>query len=353
MRRHLGPTHTVVLGDLVGSQWIGDEEFEKRGSRFWEIFSKGTKVTPEDIAASTATGEGWRSKIITLPGNHDIGYAGDMTRGRVDRFEDMFGPVNYALDFTPLANESSTTDVLPSLKIVVLNSMTLDEPIADPSLRDDSYALISRIHESPDSHKQATVLLTHLPFYKPTGVCVDPPFFAYFPQHHGGGIKEQNHLSEETSERVLSSFFGAEGKKGVVLTGHDHEGCDVRHSRMGTKHEGKGGWNATRWEHLPTGLEAKKMREVEAGKEGIREVTVQSMMGGYGGNAGLVSAWWDEESDCKSPFNRRFLFCSRTDECSVEIRVLDLCAGDAVCVVDGTCGGYHLHASGVGAVFCA
>lgn len=29
------PSHTVVLGDLLGSQWIGNEEFERRASRFW------------------------------------------------------------------------------------------------------------------------------------------------------------------------------------------------------------------------------------------------------------------------------------------------------------------------------
>lgn len=29
------PTHTVVLGDLLGSQWIGDGEFERRAERFW------------------------------------------------------------------------------------------------------------------------------------------------------------------------------------------------------------------------------------------------------------------------------------------------------------------------------
>lgn len=294
MRRQLDPTHTVVLGDLIGSQWIGDEEFRRRGDRFWEVFSGGNKVNASDLEAGNADAEHWKYKVITLPGNHDIGYAGDMNRGRVDRFVDMFGPINYDLTVTP--PHDGAGDATPSLKLVVLNSMTLDEPILDPTLRKDSYALINRLEshttENPNP-KEATVLLTHLPFHKQSGVCVDAPFFTYFPAGQGGGIKEQNHLSAETSSRVLSSFFGTpvDGKQaGIILTGHDHEGCDVRHARL------EEGWNATRWEHLPMGLEKKKLQETEAAKGGVREVTVQSMMGGYGGNAGLVSAWWDEKA---------------------------------------------------------
>lgn len=317
VRRQTGPTHTVVLGDLLGSQWIGTEEFEKRGGRFWEIFSRGSKVNATDIDSGTANGEEWRSKIIAPPGNHDIGYAGDLTHARVERYEAMFGPINYMLDFTPDSGESFATagddgSVLPnpSLKIAVLNSMSLDEPINDRGIQDDSYALIDRAQEltASASHRQATVLLTHLPFYKPAGICVDPPFFTYFPEENGGGVREQNHLSEATSSSVLSSFFGAGKKAGVILTGHDHEGCDVRHSHIEAMNEGAGGWNVTKWAHEAQGLEAKRVAKEEAAKEGIREVTVRSMMGGYGGNAGLLSAWWDKESDCESQTSYYLVF---------------------------------------------
>lgn len=295
VRRGTSPTHTVVLGDLLGSQWIGPAEFERRGSRFWNIFSNGTRVNATDVHHGDAAGDHWRRKIITLPGNHDIGYVGDVSRERIDRFETMFGPVNYMLSLTPAADTPtpppSPPSAPPSLSLVVLNSMTLDEPILDPTLRNDSYALVQRASaHAGAASRHATVLLTHLPFYKPDGVCVDPPLFTYFPD--GGGLREQNHLREATSASLLSSFFGA-GKNGIILTGHDHEGCDVRHVRDAT------GWNVTRWEHAAHGLEAKELAAKEAAKEGVREVTVRSMMGGYGGNAGLLSGWWDDESDCK------------------------------------------------------
>lgn len=303
VRRGTAPTHTVVLGDLLGSQWIGAAEFQRRGERFWDIFANTTRVNASDVARGDAAGDHWLRKVITLPGNHDIGYAGDVSRERVERFAAMFGPVNYMLSFTPdldageetlppAAAAAAVGPPPPSLSLVVLNSMTLDEPITDPALREDSYALIQRAEAVISSSPQhATVLLTHLPFHKPAGVCVDPPFFTYFPS---GGLREQNHLRETTSSSLLTTFFGA-GKHGVILTGHDHEGCDVRHEY------GAAGWNVTKWEHGAHGVEAKELAAAEAAKEGVREVTVRSMMGGYGGNAGLLSGWWDTESNCEYP----------------------------------------------------
>lgn len=35
------PTHVTVLGDLLGSQWIENWEFEQRGRRFWNRTFKG------------------------------------------------------------------------------------------------------------------------------------------------------------------------------------------------------------------------------------------------------------------------------------------------------------------------
>jgi hypothetical protein len=48
------PTHVTALGDLVGSQWIDDEEFESRGWRFWNrVFRHGRRV-PDDVASQPA-----------------------------------------------------------------------------------------------------------------------------------------------------------------------------------------------------------------------------------------------------------------------------------------------------------
>lgn len=93
------PTHVTVLGDLVGSQWISDAEFARRGDRFWHrAFRGGTRV-PDDVAAwpaptydaagalGTALANAtWARRLINVAGNHDIGYAGDLTMERFERF---------------------------------------------------------------------------------------------------------------------------------------------------------------------------------------------------------------------------------------------------------------------------
>ena len=91
------PTHVTVLGDLVGSQWIDDEEFESRGWRYWNrVFNGGIKVTEElasqpsdDFQDTLVLGEdaaAWKRRIINVAGNHDVGYAGDLSQDRMARF---------------------------------------------------------------------------------------------------------------------------------------------------------------------------------------------------------------------------------------------------------------------------
>jgi hypothetical protein len=43
-------------------------------------------------------------------------------------------------------------------------------------------------------------------------------------------IKHQNHLSRWASDWILETVFG-EHDEGIILGGHDHEGCDVLHRR--------------------------------------------------------------------------------------------------------------------------
>ena len=118
------PTHVSVLGDLLGSQWIDDEEFEKRTWRFWHrVFPEFTKIQEGDrekrdryggsmgrrihkLGDKSEEEEKWEKRLINLPGNHDIGYGGDITKERVERYEKAFGPVNYELEFYSPVNVS-------------------------------------------------------------------------------------------------------------------------------------------------------------------------------------------------------------------------------------------------------
>lgn len=320
-----GPTHTVVLGDLLGSQWISDVEFERRADRFWNRVFWGQEKVEETIMdpmSGLDLGDGedaaavyseyaeviggqeyetWKEKLINVAGNHDIGYAGDINERRIERFEEKFGKVNWNIRFLLPDGERSegqgqhdedmNAKQPPELELVVLNDMNLDRPAWQQDLREKSWNFLEEVIERVKKRKDhATVLLTHIPLFKEKGVCVDAPFFDHFPEGQGGGIREQNHLSWLTSRIMLDGLFGGEDKRGIVLNGHDHEGCDIYHHipLQPSEAEEQEGWKATKYKY------SRHWRDDEE-RHGVREVTVRSMMGSYWGNAGLLSAWFDHE----------------------------------------------------------
>ncbi|KAL2063796.1 hypothetical protein VTL71DRAFT_5601 [Oculimacula yallundae] len=313
------PTHVTVLGDLVGSQWIDDDEFEERGWRYWNRVFKGGIIVSEELTSQPSEdfqdikvlGEdapAWKKRILNVAGNHDVGYAGDLSPERVARFTRVFGKTNYELRFQ-LPVDSNNVIVeggeaekrpIPELRIVVLNDMNLDTPVGSQEMQDDTYDFLNKVITSSHDVERAasfTIVLTHIPMHKEAGICVDGPFFDFFNGDFGNGVKEQNHLSLDASKGFLEGIFGKNGnpdvsgggygRNGVILTGHDHEGCNVYHYM--NQSDPTRQWEATTWpKALAAGI-------VDAYRiPGLREITVQSMMGGFAGNAGLMSLWFDE-----------------------------------------------------------
>ncbi|PTB67670.1 hypothetical protein BBK36DRAFT_1158498 [Trichoderma citrinoviride] len=328
------PTHVSVLGDLLGSQWIEDEEFEKRGWRFWQRVFRGGERVPDEVAAWPAyeydlagmldgseEEQVWARRIINVAGNHDIGYAGDLTQERLERFERVFGKVNYELRFGIPLNDSAVLATIhddernpgsnrlePEIRIVVLNDMNLDTPAKDTSLQDATYNFINTVIGTSAAVEYAgifTLVLTHIPLYKPEGVCVDAPFFDFHGEEDGGGVKEQYLLSADASKGFLEGFFGmnkdpnaaggGRGRKGLILNGHDHEGCDTWHfiNQTNGTDPSERSWEVARWREA----QARGLPNLTAsGVPGRREITVRSMMGDFSGNAGLLSMWFNEET---------------------------------------------------------
>jgi len=322
------PTHTAVMGDLIGSQWIDDAEFKSRSDRYWNRVFKGMKKIPSSIMATGDLDETsevfikgrldslddsamsqWKKWLINIAGNHDIGYSGDLNEGRVERFEKTFGKVNWEARFQ-LTSENTTSVPTrggrdtspPKLRLVMLNSMNLDSPAWSQSLQEDTHKFLGKQMDRTNRQRKedATILLTHIPLFKESGVCVDSPYYTYFPDYNGGGLMEQNHLTEGASESILDGLFGAgnepdSNRHGIILNGHDHEGCDVYHYQLAEDQEPDldppstiGNWTTS---------EYKPARRNIFGKEahGIREITVRSMMGSYSGNAGFLSGWFDAD----------------------------------------------------------
>lgn len=334
------PTHTTVLGDLLGSQWIDDGEFQSRSARYWNRVFRGAVPVNDSI---TRTGEigstgkanedpevkghleplgedadpAWARRLINVVGNHDIGYAGDVSEARMERFEREFGRANWDIKFQhpPVLLPNSTWDnrTIPKLHLINLNTLTLDTPALSKDIQDKTYSylndLIGRLDPIEDN-STFTLLLTHVPLHKEKGICTDEPYFSFHedddadgpdgvPRFKSGGLKEQNHLSSFVSANgILQGIYGKTGNKnahaggngrdGLILTGHDHTGCDVVHyvSYNETETETEEGWQWAARRYNGSNL---KERETPS----IREVTLRSMMGEFGGNAGLLSIWFD------------------------------------------------------------
>ena len=312
LRWHTDPTHVTVLGDLLGSQWIDDAEFDRRSSRYWNrVFHNGLRV--EDVITSDPTIEtlgedkGWSRRIINIAGNHDIGYAGDLTPERLTRFERAFGAANWEVVFELPAWPSPDSPVSdtspPFLRLIILNSMNLDTPAKTPELQQKTYDFINEVitrSQPVEDRRVGTILLTHIPLHKEAGICVDAPFFDFHGEDRGRGLKEQNHLSYDAGKGILEGIYGMSGnpaapgggfgRQGIILTGHDHEGCDVYHHLPTTDDPDPSTrrWNASKWEDARNLVRVKSI-------PGVREVTLRSMMGEFGGFGYFISAWFEAE----------------------------------------------------------
>ncbi|KAH7313696.1 hypothetical protein B0I35DRAFT_435687 [Stachybotrys elegans] len=324
------PTHVTVLGDLLGSQWIGTKEFERRGRRFWDRVFLGAERLPDEVAVwpkneynvsgvldGSEAEKIWTKRLLNVAGNHDIGYAGDLTRERVNRFERLFGKVNYELRFelpitdseanSTIADDEDNFDSLrlhPEIRIIVINDMNLDTPAKDSSLQDETYSFVNAVISTSTAVEYQgifTLVLTHIPMHKPHGTCVDSPFFDF--HSDGSGVKEQNMLSFDASKGFLEGVFGVSadttaaghgmGRPGLMLNGHDHEGCGTYHF---INHTSGASASDRSWEVMKWGDAQAQGVPTQAGIAGRREITVRSMMGDFGGNAGLLSLWFDQET---------------------------------------------------------
>lgn len=72
-----------------------------------------------------------------------------------------------------------------------------------------------------------------------------------------------------------------------ILIRHDHEGCDIYHHLHETDDKSNGGrtWKTKRWD-----ASIRQVLRSNKTVPGIREITLQSMMGEFRGNASFLSA---------------------------------------------------------------
>lgn len=324
MKNRLRPSHVAVMGDQFSSQWIADSEFYNRSYRFVE------RLFPRDLEYKKTVLDTWRKHqdydwlkwmndemsinedhrfksrqynemydwyhpdrsepnfqnplFINLTGNHDIGYSGDATWQHMARFHLLFGQNNYVLHYNRGKPEE--------WRLVVLDSLSLEGPSLQEEFRTFTWSFLDKLRESNADFHGSTVLMTHIPFYKREGLCADGPEHIYYVNHErepykNGLLRSQNHLLNETSQKVLDIIFPNADKEGIVLTGHDHVGCDSWYSYIDDHWVADSGKKAS-------------------GRAHIREVVVRAMMGDYHGVTGLMTGHFDNQS---SSWKFNFSYC--------------------------------------------
>ncbi|KAB5549874.1 hypothetical protein GE09DRAFT_1128126 [Coniochaeta sp. 2T2.1] len=280
-------------GDFKDAEWAqkrpaGEQKYVKKwkkkyGEDFWlqEYARFGDIFLGPWIRAGDEPGPGQRGRkvIASLPGNHDLGFGSEVKIPVRNRFEAYFGDVNrvdvignhsfVSVDTVSLSARTSGDVQQHDLKPIYmpaelfLNNVQYTkrkaaarelryqrgevEEIAYPHQIDPLDKADFRNHASADPGKgQAdlpSILLTHVPLYRPPGTPCGPMREHWPPTKPPKGQKEpvipddrnaisvtrgyqyQNVLSEEDSARVVESV----GNVVHAFSGDDHDYCELTH----------------------------------------------------------------------------------------------------------------------------
>lgn len=185
------------------------------------------------------------TNLINTAGNHDIGYAKDNTEKKLQRFERLFGKVDWAVRFAlPERYHNyvllTENDASHDIRIVALNFLNLDTPALNGELQLGTCRIIDDVlgqSRPVEDRDTSTILLIHLPLPMETGICVGSLYFDFRSGDDGRGVKEQNNLSYRAGKGILEGIYGMSGyqhvpsggfgRNDIILGARDHKDCDV------------------------------------------------------------------------------------------------------------------------------
>ena len=273
--RFIRPDLVFVLGDLISRHQVSSREFSLRAARLHAIFERdgltsvdrplqSTSLHSQDPSLSIPTdtlpsfsinllseindvkslssssrsnSETYKTRLVYLVGNHDVGYGGEMQVDRMREWEAQFGSSNRLL-------RSRTGHWM-----AVLNSQTLDSP-REESMREATLEHIRAMQEQvARAGGGPLVLAKHIPLHKEAGFCADAPLVQT--RRLGTLVTKQNFMTPNSTQLLLEAL-----RPVLVFNGHDHEGCHYVHTDEAHRH--------------------------------IPEYTVRSVMGDYGGHVMVV-----------------------------------------------------------------
>ncbi|CDR45992.1 CYFA0S21e00408g1_1 [Cyberlindnera fabianii] len=191
----LDPDTTVFLGDLFdgGRNWNDLDWFEEF-RRFNEIYYKRPN----------------RRTIMSLPGNHDIGFGETVNVTSLERFKAIFGPTSSIHD---IGNHT----------LVLLDTISLSD-YQNPNVTRDPLTVLNSLAPISTNEKPR-ILMSHVPLYRfPDKQTCGPlrESTKKFPIMKGE--QYQTVIDYELSQEVLSKI-----RPKIVFSGDDHDYCHVTH----------------------------------------------------------------------------------------------------------------------------
>lgn len=203
-QRIIKPDYNLFMGDLFdGGRYWGDSYWYKEFDRFQDIFyqiNTGAK------------------NVFNLAGNHDIGFGETVLKESFERFNKYFGSTNKRIE---IANTNTVIYIIDTIALSDTDSVEIQGNVLD-YLKE-----IETLHPKLENEKR--ILMTHVPLYR-------DPLVQTCGSHREStkpfpimkGDQYQTVIEDELSQLVLNSV-----KPDLVLSGDDHDYCEIEHTYNG------------------------------------------------------------------------------------------------------------------------
>ncbi|XP_067233937.1 metallophosphoesterase 1 isoform X17 [Chanodichthys erythropterus] len=210
----LNPEVVFILGDVFDEgKWSSSQDWEDDVRRFIRIFRHSSDT-----------------KLVVLIGNHDIGFHNEMTKQKLERFEQVFNVT------------SARILTIRGVNFLLVNSVALHGdhcPICqrvEEELHKLSHALNCSFqgaqHDGQCKHTEnfaptAPVLLQHYPLYRESDAMCTDVDAAPLDERYQLFRERYDVISKSASKKLLWWF-----KPRLILSGHTHNGCEVLHEKL-------------------------------------------------------------------------------------------------------------------------
>ncbi|KEQ80111.1 hypothetical protein M438DRAFT_326891 [Aureobasidium pullulans EXF-150] len=317
LQRHIDPDTTLFLGDLFdgGREWSthfegfqpSEQQWKKYGDKYWlnEYDRFGNIFFTQDQVTGGMPAHKVKKFVASLPGNHDLGFGNGVQVPIRNRYQAYFGEGDRvdivgnhtfvsidAVSLSAMGQPDSSPELWNSTMQFLDNAQCLKHKAVRAELKEQQGLIphrrwahaVTTPHDlgyQPTKQELAkepkpefpTILLSHVPLYRPEGTPCGPLREKYPPaapnlKHDkpnairiAGGYQYQNVLTQEISKTVAEKI----GNIAHAFSGDDHDYCEVVHPDYASRHD-----------------------------RGIREITVKSIswaMGVRKPGFQLVSLW--------------------------------------------------------------